>query len=61
MPSDRLFQSAPGVEAGRKLAISIKDLPYDEFQSAPGVEAGRKKRIADYLPELLDVSIRSRR
>ncbi len=39
-----MFQSAPGVRAGRKAALVADDLRELLFQSAPGVRAGRKDR-----------------
>ena len=45
-----LFQSAPGLEAGRCLSQMRKSMIFCEFQSAPGLEAGRCSASAtDYF------------
>ncbi len=60
-PAAVLFQSAPGVRAGRKMPSREPVAPERPFQSAPGVRAGRKRRPLRFLGPAPFVSIRSRR
>ena len=57
----RVFQSAPGGEAGGKLAPKPGCDRLALFQSAPGGEAGGKTRCVALIVSHLRVSIRPRR
>ena len=56
----RLFQSAPGLEAGRSLPTRMGWPNSSQFQSAPGLEAGRSMGDAYDFLLAADVSIRAR-
>ena len=55
-----MFQSAPGLEAGRCYRLAVAAATVREFQSAPGLEAGRCDRRFVVTGDEQLVSIRAR-
>ncbi len=56
----KMFQSAPGREAGRCVEPDVSKVIFTRFQSAPGREAGRCCRLGRWIHWLQRVSIRAR-